>query len=114
MSSKGQIPLHYPGCRQVRGWSQTGPKLAQTGPRLVSDLQRASRSATSFRPICDQDSVIKFCLDQLRTGLRPGSSRFELSRRIEIARIARTRLNLVEDRFAAGLSKILLRYPGRR
>ena len=37
-------------------------------------------------------------LDQLRTGLRPGSSRFELSRHIEIAR---TCSNLVADRFEA-------------
>jgi len=42
--------------------------------------------ATSFGPVCDQDSVMKFGLDQLRTGLRPGSSRFELSRHVEIAR----------------------------
>jgi len=69
---------------------------SQTGPKLVADLQRAgiwpiiylasselaraSRSATSFEPVCDQDSVMEFGLDQLRTGLRPGSSRFELSR----------------------------------
>jgi len=31
---KGQIPLRYPGRRQIRSWSQTGPKL-------VADLQRA-------------------------------------------------------------------------
>jgi len=51
------------------------------------------QSATSLRPVCAQDS-----LDQLRTGLRPGSSRFELSRHVEIAR---TCSNLVADRFEA-------------
>jgi len=39
---------------------------------------------------------MEFGLDQLRTGLRPGSSRFELSRHVEIAL---TCSNLVEDRF---------------
>jgi len=34
LSIKGQIPLRYPGRRQVRSWSQTGPSL-------VADLQRA-------------------------------------------------------------------------
>jgi len=34
LSCKSQIPLRYPGRRQVRSWSQTGPKL-------VADLQRA-------------------------------------------------------------------------
>jgi len=52
-----------------------------------------------------------FGLYQLRTGLRPGSIRFELSRYVEIARTCSI---LVEDRFAAGLSQIPLRYPGRR
>jgi len=37
-------------------------------------------------------------LDQLRTGLQPGSSRFELSLHVEIAR---TCSNLVADRFEA-------------
>jgi len=41
---------------------------------------------------------MKFGLDQLRTGLRRGSSRFELSRHVEIAR---TCSNLVADRFEA-------------
>jgi len=39
---------------------------------------------------------MQFGLDQLRTGLRLGSSRFELSRHVEIAR---TCSNLVADRF---------------
>jgi len=39
---------------------------------------------------------MEFGLDQLRTGLRQGSSRFELSRRVKIAR---TCSNLVVDRF---------------
>jgi len=42
---------------------------------------------------------MEFGLDQLRTGLRKGSSRFELSRRH--AKIARTCSNLVADRFEA-------------
>jgi len=41
---------------------------------------------------------MEFGLDQLRTGLRPDSSRFELSRHVEIAR---TCSNLVADRFEA-------------
>jgi len=41
---------------------------------------------------------MEFGLDQLRTGQRPGSSRFELSRH---AKIARTCSNLVADRFEA-------------
>ena len=45
---------------------------------------------------------MEFGLDQLRTGLRPGSSGFELSRHVEIVG---TRSNLVADRFAAGWSK---------
>ena len=48
--------------------------------------------------IRDRDNVMEFGLDQLRTGLRPGSSRFELSRHDEIAR---TCSNLVTDRFEA-------------
>ena len=39
---------------------------------------------------------MEFGLDLLRTGLRPGSSRFELSRHVEIAL---TCSNLVADRF---------------
>jgi len=78
---------------------------AATGLRPTSDL-----SATSFRPVCDQDSVMEFGSDQLRTGLRPGSSRFELSRHVEIAR---TCSNMVADRFKAKFG-IPLRYPGRR
>jgi len=54
---------------------------------------------------------MEFGLDQLRTGLRPGSYKFELSRHVKIAR---TCSNLVTDRFAAGLSQVPLRYPGRR
>jgi len=41
---------------------------------------------------------MEFGLDQLRTGVRPGSSRFELSRHVEIAR---TCSNLVADQFEA-------------
>jgi len=49
-------------------------------------------------PVCDQGSVIQFGLDPLRTGLRPGSSRFDLSQHVEIAQ---TCSNLVADRFEA-------------
>jgi len=41
---------------------------------------------------------MEFGLDQLQTGLRPGSSRFEPSRHVEMAR---TCSNLVADRFEA-------------
>ena len=41
---------------------------------------------------------MEFGSDQLRTGMRPDSSRFELSRH---AKIARTCGNLVADRFEA-------------
>ena len=41
---------------------------------------------------------MEFGLDQLRTDLRPGSSRLELSRHVEIARICS---NLTADRFEA-------------
>jgi len=75
---KGQILLRYPGRRQVRGWSQTCSEL-EFG-LSSSELARASRSATSFGPVCDQDSVIEFGLDQLRTGLQPGSSYLDMLR----------------------------------
>jgi len=52
---------------------------------------------------------MKFGLDQLRTGLRPGSSRFERA-----VSTCRDISNLVADRFAAGLSQIPLRYSGRK
>jgi len=55
-------------------------------------------SATSLGPVSDQESVMEFGLDQLRTGLRQGSNRFELSRHVEIAR---TCSNLVADRSEA-------------
>ena len=69
-------------------WSQTGPKLVADLQRAgiwpiiwlaSSELARASRSATRFEPVCDQDSVMEFGLDQLRTGLRPGSSYLDMS-----------------------------------
>jgi len=41
---------------------------------------------------------MEFGLDQLRIDLRPGSSRFELSRHVEIARICS---KLLADRFEA-------------
>jgi len=59
-------------------WSQTGPKLVGDLQRPEiwpitylgnSELARASRSATSLGPVCDQDSVMEFGLDQLLTGL---------------------------------------------
>jgi len=49
---------------------------------------------------------MEFGLGQLQTGLRPGSTRFELSRHVEIAR---TCSNLVADRFEAKF-EIPLRY----
>ena len=87
LKGKSQIPLRYPGHRQVWSWSQTCSEL-EFG-LSSSLLARASRSATSFGPICNQDSVMEFGLDQLRTSLRPGSQ------------IARTCLNVVADQFIA-------------
>jgi len=74
---------------------------------IVRDRPNSS-SLQACDQVCDQDSVMEFGLDQLRTGLRLGSSRFQLSRHVEIAR---TCSNLVADRFEA---KFNLRYPGRR
>ena len=85
---KGHIPLRY---------------LAETGPKPVADLLRAGiwpiiyswlaaswHQLAGLRQVCDQPRT---CLRPgqcngiwLRTGLRPGSSRFELSRHVEIAR----------------------------
>jgi len=82
--SKSQIPLRYPGRRlQVRAGRRPASRCNLAYHH--SDLARASRSATSPGPVCDQDSVMEFGVDQLRNGLRPGSSRFELSRHVEIA-----------------------------
>ena len=53
---------------------------------------------------------MEFGLDQLRTGLRPGSSYLDMSIQLDV----RTCSNLVADRFAAGLNQIPLRYSGRR
>ena len=39
-----------------------------------TSYQVSHRSATSLGPVCDQDSVMKFGLDQLQTGLRPASN----------------------------------------
>jgi len=56
---KSQIPLRY----LVAIWSQTGPKLVADMQRAgiwpviylaSSELARASRSATSLGPVCDQ------------------------------------------------------------
>jgi len=48
---------------------------------------------------------MEFGLDHLRIGLRPGSSRYELSRHIEIARICS---NVVADRFKAKFQYAIL------
>ena len=57
------------------------------------------RQVGDLGPVCDQDSVMEFGLDQLRTGLRPGSSRFD---------IAGTCSNLVADRFEAKFQYAIL------
>jgi len=69
--------------------------IFEGGGSLLSPIKggRGRRPPTT-EPVCDQDSVMEFGLDQLRTGLRPGSSRSELSRHVEIAR---TCLSLVAD-----------------
>ena len=113
---------------QLPGWIEAKfhyAILVADSPKLVADKSEASRRpaanwnlayylqrASTSQQVCDQPrtclrpSVMEFGLDQLRTGLRPRSSRFELSRHAEIAR---TCSNLVADRFAAGLSQIPLR-----
>jgi len=48
---------------------------------------------------------MEFGLDHLRTGLRPGSSRFEVSQHVLIAR---TCSNLVADRFEAKFNYAIL------
>ena len=58
-------------------------------------------SATRLGPVCDQDSLMEFGLDQLGTGLQPGSSYLDMSRYLEPGR------RLVR-------SQIPLRYPRRR
>jgi len=95
------------GRRHVQSWSQS-----------CSELEfglSSSRSATGLRPasnLVDQDSVTEFGLDQLRTGLRPGSTRFDQVRAISTClllyfprlisvEIARSCWNLVSDRFEA-------------
>ena len=44
-------------------WSQTCSELEFGLSRLSSSLARASRSATSFGPVCDQESVMEFGLN---------------------------------------------------
>ena len=52
--------------------------------RAITSQQVCDRSATSLGPVCDQDSVVEFGSDQLRTGLRP--CRFEKVRAISTCR----------------------------
>jgi len=62
-SVRSQIPLRYPGRRQVRGWSQTCRRpVADLLARASSlgQIPARCRSATSFGPVCDQDSVMEF------------------------------------------------------
>ena len=59
-------------------WSQTGPKAGSRQVRswnLAYHLARYQRTSTSVRQV----------RDQLRTCLRPASSRFELSRHVKTA-----------------------------
>ena len=98
-AAKSQIPLRY----LVADNSEAGrrPAASRNLPYhylASSELARASRSEISLGPVCDQDSVMEFGFYQLRTGLRQGSNRSELSRHVEIAR---TWSNLVADRFEA-------------
>jgi len=50
LSCKGQIPLCYPGRRQVRGWSQTGNELEFCLPRPIL---LASSEPAGLRQVCD-------------------------------------------------------------
>ena len=67
--NKGQIPLRYPGRRQVRGWSQTcrrPPSSCPDGPNS-SSLQVCDQLRTRLRPArtcLRPDSVMEVGLDQ--------------------------------------------------
>jgi len=70
-------------------WSQTGPRLvadllARASSLLASQIVRDRPNSSSLKicdKVCDQDSVMEFGLDQLRTDLRhAGSSYLDMSR----------------------------------
>ena len=83
------------GRRQVRSWSQTCGELkfCLSSSLLYSELARAGRSAIGPRPASNRSATT--------------SSRFELSRHVEIARIC---WKLVADRFEAGSKLIADRF----
>ena len=77
-TNKGQFPSRYlvadrseAGLRPAASWNLAYHLARQQ--RGSTSQQVSNRSATSLGPVCDQDSVMEFGLDQLRTGLRPGS-----------------------------------------
>jgi len=74
---------HEPASNQLRTSSELA-SVMEFG--FNSELARASRSATSFEPVCDQLQTRWRNGIWFRTGLRPASSRFELSRHVEIGR----------------------------
>ena len=65
---KSQFPLRY----LVRSWFEAGSKL-------VADRFEAG-SATSFEPVCDQDSVMEFGFEPVCDQLRAGSSYLDMLR----------------------------------
>jgi len=69
------------GSRPAASWNFAHHALSSS--LACSELAglRQVCNQTSLGPVCDQNSVMEFSLDQLRTGVRPGSNRFELSRR---------------------------------
>jgi len=94
LHAKSQIPLRYPGRRQVRGWSQTCQR-ARYG--VIGQITARCRSATRI-------ALWNLASNRSATG-------FEQVRAISTCQDSS---NLAADRFAAGLSQIPLRYPGRR
>ena len=95
------------GRRPAASWNLAHHLAGQQ--RSSTSQQVCDRSVTSLslRPVCNHDSVMEFGLDQLWTGLRPGSSRFELSR-------CRDSSNLHEPGRRPVRSQIPLHYLGRR
>ena len=75
LRSKSQIPLRYPGRRQVRDWSQTCSELG------FGISARASRSATSFGPVCDQNGVMEF---GFKTANQPATCPLDMGPRTEV------------------------------
>ena len=82
LSYKSQILLHSlvadrfeAGRRPAAIWN-----LAYV---TASELARASRSATSLGPVCDQNSVMEFGFEPVCDQVRAGSSYLDMIRRLQ-------------------------------